>query len=60
MDIKSASAVSNQPIVSSGQAGSQESSVNARQNAVDSVSERKEIERSETGPGVGEGVDERA
>ncbi|WP_374763852.1 hypothetical protein [Yunchengibacter salinarum] len=60
MDIQGASQAAQQPVLSSGQSGSNESAAterNERVEARDSGSERLEVERSSTGPDVGNRVD---
>ncbi|WP_417448885.1 hypothetical protein [Kordiimonas sp.] len=57
MDIQGASSASSADIVAAGRSGSLESSATERKAADDSAVERKEVEASSTGPGVGEKVD---
>ncbi len=57
MDIQSTTAASAESIGASGRSGSLESAAQERKTADDSSVERKEVEPSATGPGVGEKVD---
>ena len=57
MDIQSSTSASAETIGASGSSGSLESAAQERKVAEDSAVERKEVEPSSTGPGVGEKVD---
>lgn len=60
MDVQGAGLASNQPVASTGLAGSQETAATAAteaKRAGDSTIERKEVEPSDTGSGVGSHVD---
>lgn len=57
MDIQSASAAANQPVYTSGSAEALESAAEERKEVNDSSIERKEVERSSTGPNVGNKID---
>lgn len=57
VDIQSTAATSAESIGASGRSGSLESAAQERKVAEDSSVERKEVEASSTGPGVGEQVD---
>lgn len=57
MDIKGAASIVSQSVVASGRAGSNESVVVSQQIPEDSIIERKEVERSDPGAGIGKKVD---
>lgn len=57
MDIQSSSAATTQSINTSGRSGSLESAAEERKAVSDSEVERKEVERSSAGNGIGEKVD---
>lgn len=57
MDIQSSSAATTQSINTSGRSGSLESAAEERKAVSDSEVERKEVERSSAGNGIGEKID---
>lgn len=57
MDLQGAGLTSSQPVTSTGLAGSQESAATEAKQSTDSTIERKEVEPSDTGSGVGSQVD---
>ena len=57
MDVQGAGLASNQPVASTGLAGTQETAATEAKRADDSTIERKEIEPSDAGSGVGDNVD---
>lgn len=57
MDVQGAGLASNQPVASTGLAGSQETAATEAKRADDSTIERKEVEPSDTTTGVGSQVD---
>jgi hypothetical protein len=57
VDIQSTTSTTAQTIGASGRSGSLESAASERRVADDSEVERKEVEASSTGPGVGEKLD---
>lgn len=57
MDVQGAGLASSQPVAASGLAGSQETAATEAKKADDSTIERKEVEPSDTGSGVGDSVD---
>lgn len=60
VDIQSTTATSAESVSSSGRSGSLESAAQERKSSEDSNVERKEVEASSTGPGIGERVDVQA